>query len=973
MKKVLIIILCFMFQLSGFTAFADMDSKVSKGGMVFHNNHTPSPAAGMGIEKPLYTSKDLLQFRAGSHIMGFQPDRVYMVSLDHALIIEFVDTEGVIPQVRTIETKGNNNGLSKLGKVEYPSLWEGITVRYESIEGSITESTYMVEPNADAKKIRLRYNTEVEIQSEGSLRYKLPTKRGWMTESKPVAWQEIDGKRIPVDVAFNLNEGIIGFSIGHYDKTHALIIDPAYQWHTFYGSESYDYGYGIAVDGSGNVYITGSTAGTWQGDGGANPLHAYSGNGDIVVLKLNSAGAYQWHTFYGSSGYWSVGGIDTGISIVVDGSSNVYITGLSDDTWQGDGGANPLHAHSGYPSKDMVVLKLNSAGAYQWHTFYGSGNYDNDVSGIAVDGSDNVYITGSSDTTWQGDGGANPLHGHSGFYDIVVLKLNSAGVYQWHTFYGSDSNEHGYGIAVDSSGNVYITGSSDTTWQGDGGVDPLHPYSGNSDVVVLKLTSAGAYQWHTFYGSGSYDYGNGIAVDGSGNVYITGLSFTTWQGDGSANPLHAHNDNYNYDMAMLKLNSAGTYQWHTFYGSGNYDDYVSDITVDGSGNVYIIGSNFGSWQGDGGANPLHANSGGGDIVVLKLTSAGVYQWHTFYGSGSYDYGNGIAVDWRGYVYVTGSSWGTWQGDDGANPLHAYSGSNFYDIVVLNLARTGSIVINGGAEATKSTWVTLTLTASDDGSGPIQMCISNTTSCPSYAWTEFAATKNWRLSCGEGTKTVYVWFRDQWGNTNTTPYSDTIILDTTAPVNGTVTATPDNEQITLNWSGFADALSDIDSYKVVYVDRAVPLSCSRGTLIYTGTDTSYPHAGLTNGTTYGYRVCAIDKAGNMSSGATATARPVPETNPPAGSIVINGGAEATKSAWVTLTLTASDDGSGPIQMCISNTPSCPSFAWTEFAATKNWRLNYGDGEKTVYIWFRDKWGNTNSAPYSDTIILDTKKR
>ncbi|MEW6419929.1 MAG: fibronectin type III domain-containing protein [Nitrospirota bacterium] len=184
--------------------------------------------------------------------------------------------------------------------------------------------------------------------------------------------------------------------------------------------------------------------------------------------------------------------------------------------------------------------------------------------------------------------------------------------------------------------------------------------------------------------------------------------------------------------------------------------------------------------------------------------------------------------------------------------------------------TGSIVINGGAEATKSRSVTLTLTASDDSGGTIQMCISNTTSCSS--WTTFASTKSWTLSSGSGTKTVYVWFKDKWGNTNTTPYSDTIILDTTAPVNGTVTATPGNTQVTLNWRGFSDAHSGIASYKVVYSTSSTPYSCSYGSQIYNGAGTTYTHTGLTNGKTYYYRVCAIDKAGNMSTGSTTTVKP-----------------------------------------------------------------------------------------------------
>jgi len=121
--------------------------------------------------------------------------------------------------------------------------------------------------------------------------------------------------------------------------------------------------------------------------------------------------------------------------------------------------------------------------------------------------------------------------------------------------------------------------------------------------------------------------------------------------------------------------------------------------------------------------------------------------------------------------------------------------------------------------------------------------------------------------------VNVWFRDQWGNTTPVPYSDTIVLDTTAPLNGTAVPTPGDTQVTLNWTGFSDTLSGIGGYSVRFAAGSTPSSCSSGTVLYTGPETSYPHTGLTNGTTYGYRVCAIDKAGNTSSGATASARPM----------------------------------------------------------------------------------------------------
>lgn len=181
--------------------------------------------------------------------------------------------------------------------------------------------------------------------------------------------------------------------------------------------------------------------------------------------------------------------------------------------------------------------------------------------------------------------------------------------------------------------------------------------------------------------------------------------------------------------------------------------------------------------------------------------------------------------------------------------------------------TGSVSISNGSAYTKSTSVTLTLSASDS-SGVYQMCISNATTCSS--WETYAATKSWILSSGDGTKTVYVWFKDNAGNANASSFSSTIMLDTTTPVNGTLSASAGTSQILLSWSGFSDAASGIQSYKVVYTTTASPASCSSGTQIYSGSATSYNHTGLTNGSKYYYRVCAIDTAGNTSTGAIATA-------------------------------------------------------------------------------------------------------
>jgi hypothetical protein len=451
---------------------------------------------------------------------------------------------------------------------------------------------------------------------------------------------------------------------------------PTYAWHTFYGSTSYDYGRSIAIDGSGNVYVTGTSVATWNGPAGQSPLHAHSGVYlDIFVLKFDSSGAYQWHTFYGSSN-------DGCYGIATDRSGNVYVTGYSDATWNGPAGQSPLHAHSGPNSNDDIfVLKLDSSGDYQWHTFYGSSLYDQG-NAIATDDSGNVYVTGESPESWNGTAGQNPLHAYSGASDVFVLKLDSTGAYQWHTFYGSGDTDFSYAVATDGSGDVYVTGESWVTWNGTAGQSPLHAYTGTNDIFVLKLSSSGDYQWHTFYGSTSGDISYAIVTGESGNVYVTGQSFATWNGPAGQSSLHAHGGAL--DIFVLKLDSDGSYQWHTFYGSSSMPslDAGHAIATDGSENVYVTGLSDVTFNGPAGENPLHVHSGYYDIFVLKLDGSGAYRWHSFHGSSDEDVGYGIATDGNGNVYVTGESITTWNGPAGESPVHAHSGSS--DIFVLKL-------------------------------------------------------------------------------------------------------------------------------------------------------------------------------------------------------------------------------------------------------------------------------------------------
>ncbi|MEW5940339.1 MAG: SBBP repeat-containing protein, partial [Chloroflexota bacterium] len=175
-----------------------------------------------------------------------------------------------------------------------------------------------------------------------------------------------------------------------------------------------------------------------------------------------------WNTFGGSSSY------DLGRDIAVDSAGNSYVTGHSDAMW----GA-PINAYAG--SADVIVAKFNSSGALVWNTFLGSSADDVGL-GIAVDSAGNAYVTGYSDATW----GA-PINAFAGVPDAFVARLDSSGALVWNTFLGSSNYDISYGIAVNSTGNAYVTGYSDTTWGA-----PINAFAGNGDAFVARLDSSGA-------------------------------------------------------------------------------------------------------------------------------------------------------------------------------------------------------------------------------------------------------------------------------------------------------------------------------------------------------------------------------------------------------------------------------------------------------------------------------------------------
>ncbi|MGZ3493828.1 MAG: DUF7948 domain-containing protein, partial [Syntrophales bacterium] len=374
-----------------------------------------------------------------------------------------------------------------------------------------------------------------------------------------------------------------------------------------------DYGLGIAVDSSGNAYITGLTGSTDFPT--VNPIQATYGGGlsDGFVTKLDPSGsALVYSTYLGGNGN------DYSEGIIVDSSGNAYITGSTESTnFPTFNAFQSSNAGDG----DAFVTKLDSSGALVYSTYLGGSDSDGGAA-IAVDSSGSAYVTG--ETYSYNFPTKNPIQASLGglYSDAFVTKFNPAGTaLVYSTFLGGKSGseydiDYGTGIAVDDLGSAYVVGS---TWCTDfPTVNPIQgSNAGSRDLFIAKLNPPGtALLYSTYLGGSNDDNSTGIAVDSIGSAYITG--FTNSTDFPTVDPIQGANAG-NWDAFVTKLNPSGSALVYSTYLGGNGTEYGYGIAADSSGAAYIAGStsstNFPT------VNAVQGSyAGGNDAFVTKIDS-----------------------------------------------------------------------------------------------------------------------------------------------------------------------------------------------------------------------------------------------------------------------------------------------------------------------------------------------------------------
>ncbi len=508
------------------------------------------------------------------------------------------------------------------------------------VNGNKLEHEFVVGPNGDASRIRLRYKGQRQLLLSPAGDLIAETPMGTVTEKAPICYHA-DG--LPVKSAFRLNGDVLSYDLG--SVKNKVLIDPKLTWGTYYGPPSSNTQfYDITVFDTGSVYATGLTYAGATGTIATIGTHQYTFGGftDAYVVKFDTAGNRKWATYYGGTDE------DYGTGVACDMHGRLYLTGRTLST---TGIATP-GAHQVSPGGGMLA-KFTQDGTLVWGTYIGNGS-DNFPWRVSCDLSGLIYVSGD---TRQGTGiatagAAQPTL--AGSWDWYLNQFDTMGVRQWGTYVGGSGNEF-YGSSCNDGYTAYVSGWTNSV----NGIATPFAYqttmSGPQDAALTKFFSNGVKGWGTYVGGANGEQAGGVACDKFRNIYLFGI---TSSDDAISTPGAFRTTRQgSIDAFLVKFHpEIGDKLWGTYYGGPNIEDAgLSRIACDDMANVYVVGytesnigiaSDTGAWQNTWGG-------GWNDGFLAKFNAVGQQVWSTYIGGNAFDeprsaacYGNAVYIAGR---------------------------------------------------------------------------------------------------------------------------------------------------------------------------------------------------------------------------------------------------------------------------------------------------------------------------------------
>ncbi len=554
------------------------------------------------------------------------------------------------------------HNVKSYNRLTQKNIYNKIDVVYNGSKASGLEYDFHVNPGGNPKNIKMKYSgiDGIEI-ADGELRIK--NSLGEMTEQIPRVYQEINGKIIDIKTKYILEGDIVGFDISNYDHSIPLVIDP---WITYFGGASDDISASITTDTQGNAILSERTqSGNTLPILGAFQ-NTLSGQFDAFVTKMDANGTLKWSTFYGGTSMEVTAGIfaDKNNDILFTGytSSNNFPTGAAGgqicymNSFPGPCAFVVKFTSSG---TRLWSTFYGSATGYSEGNDITTDNNNNVIVYGYTSATNNIATAGAFQQTYGGG---------FFFSDAFVVKFSSTGNLSWGTYVGGSLLEKGTGVCCDASNNIYITGITNSTNFPISAGAHQTTLGGRYDAFLFKFNSAGQRIWSTFYGGADDEDGNAVQVDLNGDIYIGGLSVspTSISTPGSYQPAKTVGPAWQGDAFLAKFNSAGTRIWGTYLGgsaSATPSDYITGIAVDNKNNVVVSGDTYCTdFPATSCAYQTHF-VGSEDQFITSFDPNGKIICSGFLGLGNAaspnnettNYGGGSIATFGGLVYLTATS------------------------------------------------------------------------------------------------------------------------------------------------------------------------------------------------------------------------------------------------------------------------------------------------------------------------------